>query len=184
MKLGMQVGLGRGHSVGWGSSSPPPKGHNPQFSANICCGQMAGWINMPLGREVGLGPPKRHCVRWGPAPPQKGGRAPISCPCLLWPNGWMDQYGTWHGDRHRSRPYCGRWGHSSHSHPNFRSVFIVAKRLDGSRCHLVWRWVSAEATLCEMGIQLALKRGTASNFPPMPVVTKRLDASRCHFVRR
>ena len=24
-------------------------------------------------------------------------------------------------------------------HPNFRPMFIVAKRLDGSRCHLIWR---------------------------------------------
>jgi len=23
--------------------------------------------------------------------------------------------------------------------PNFRPIFIVAKRLDASRCHLVWR---------------------------------------------
>ena len=23
---------------------------------HICCGQMAVWINMPLGMEVGLGP--------------------------------------------------------------------------------------------------------------------------------
>jgi len=23
--------------------------------------------------------------------------------------------------------------------PNFRRIFIVSKRLDGSRCHLVWR---------------------------------------------
>ena len=35
---------------------------------------MAGWIKMPLGREVGLGPD--DCVKWGPSsPPQKGGRA-------------------------------------------------------------------------------------------------------------
>ena len=26
------------------------------FSSHICCGQMAAWINMPLGMEVGLGP--------------------------------------------------------------------------------------------------------------------------------
>ena len=35
---------------------PPPerRGHNsPQFSAHIYCGQTAGWIKMPLGREVG-----------------------------------------------------------------------------------------------------------------------------------
>ena len=24
-------------------------------------------------------------------------------------------------------------------HPNFRPMSVVAKRLDGSRCHLVWR---------------------------------------------
>jgi len=31
---------------------------------------------------------------------------------------------------------------------------IVAKRLHGSRCHLVWRYASAQATLCWMGTQL------------------------------
>jgi len=45
------------HSVRWGPSSPPPKGHSaPQFLAHICCGQVAGWIKLQLGREVGLGP--------------------------------------------------------------------------------------------------------------------------------
>ena len=34
----------------------PQTGTVPQFSARICCGQMTGWIKMPLGREVGLGP--------------------------------------------------------------------------------------------------------------------------------
>ena len=43
--------------VSWGPSSPPQKGAEPpQFLAHICCGQMAGWIEMPLGREIGLGP--------------------------------------------------------------------------------------------------------------------------------
>jgi len=31
---------------------------------------------------------------------------------------------------------------------NFRPISIVAKRLDGSRCHMVWRYVSAQGTLC------------------------------------
>ena len=44
------------HCVRWGPCSPSPKGYSPQFSAHICCGQMAGWIKMPLGMEVGLGP--------------------------------------------------------------------------------------------------------------------------------
>ena len=53
----MQVGLGPGHIVLGGDPAPPPvKGHTPQFSAHICCGQMAAWINMSLGMEVGLGP--------------------------------------------------------------------------------------------------------------------------------
>ena len=32
--------------------------------------------------------------------------------------------------------------------PNFRPISVVAKWLDGSRCHLVWRWASAQAALC------------------------------------
>ena len=45
----------RPHCVSWGPSSPSPKGHSPspQFSVHICCGQMAGWIKMLLGKEVG-----------------------------------------------------------------------------------------------------------------------------------
>jgi len=57
VKLGTQVGLGPGHSVlDGGPAAPPPKGHNPQFSAHICYGQMAGWIKMPLRMEVGFRP--------------------------------------------------------------------------------------------------------------------------------
>jgi len=51
--------------VRWGPSSPSPKrGRSPQFSAHICCSQMARWIKMPLGMEVGLSP--CDFVRWGP----------------------------------------------------------------------------------------------------------------------
>jgi len=57
MKLVMRVGLGPGHIVLDGAQLPLPKGAQlPQFLAHICCGQMAGWIKMPLGRELGLGP--------------------------------------------------------------------------------------------------------------------------------
>jgi len=55
MKLGLQ--LGRGHIVLDGDPGPPPpKGHSPQFLAHICYCQIAGWIKMPLGTEVGLSP--------------------------------------------------------------------------------------------------------------------------------
>jgi len=32
--------------------------------------------------------------------------------------------------------------------PNFWPMAVVAKRLDGLRCRLIWRYVSAQATLC------------------------------------
>jgi len=45
------------HCVRWGPSSPPLKGGRvPQFSAHICCGEMAVWIKIPLGSKVGLSP--------------------------------------------------------------------------------------------------------------------------------
>ena len=43
--------------VRWGpSSTQRGTASLPQFSAHVLCGQMAGWINMPLGMQVGLGP--------------------------------------------------------------------------------------------------------------------------------
>jgi len=71
MKLGMQVGLGRSLIVLDGDPAPPPpKGHSPQFSAHICCSEMAGWIKMPLGREVGLGT-SNIVLDLDPAPPSQ-----------------------------------------------------------------------------------------------------------------
>jgi len=90
----------RPHCVKWGFSSlykratappifgdqlPLPKGHIPQFSADVYCGQMAGWINMPLGIEVDLGP--SHNVLDGDLPPKNGAKQPpLFGPRLLWPN--------------------------------------------------------------------------------------------------
>jgi len=69
---------------------------------------------MRLGVVVDIGPD--HIVLDGdPAPPWKGAQQPppisqfrdacftcvhiIRDPCLLWPNGWMDQDVTWYGGR-------------------------------------------------------------------------------------
>jgi len=55
--------------------------------------------------------------------------------------------------------------------PNFRPMSVVAKRLDGLRCHLVWRLASAQATLCLMGTHLPQKKGTSPPyFWPMFIV--------------
>ena len=74
-------------------------GSGPQFSAHLYCGQTAGCIKMPLGKEVGLSPGD-FVLDGVPAPSPKRGRSPL---------------------------------------PNFRPTSIAAKRLDASRCHLVWR---------------------------------------------
>ena len=96
------------HCVGWGYRSPSPKGaQRPQFSAHICCGQIAAWIKMSLGMEVGLGP--GDCVRWGPrstSPKWGQSPSPIFGPYLLRRNGCMDQYVTWYGARPRPRRLC------------------------------------------------------------------------------
>ena len=85
----------------WGPSSPslgkgaqpPPQGAQPppRFSAHVCCNQTAGWIKMPLGTKVGLGP--GYIVLHGdPAPPQKLAHSPIIFgPCPLSPNGRPSQ---------------------------------------------------------------------------------------------
>ena len=55
-------------------------------------------------------------------PSKKGAEPPIFDPCLLWPDGWMDQDGTWHGVRPWSSPYCARWGHSSPPPKGLRDI--------------------------------------------------------------
>jgi len=54
----MEVRLGPSHIVLDGDPALPPKkgAQPPQFSAHAYCGQTAGWIKMPLGTMVGLGP--------------------------------------------------------------------------------------------------------------------------------
>jgi len=58
----------------------------PPVFGSCLCGQTAGWMKMPLGIEVDLGP--GHIVLDGvPAPHERGTAAPppLSGPCLLWP---------------------------------------------------------------------------------------------------
>jgi len=76
------------HCVRWGPRSPSSKGDSPKFLVHIWCGQMAGWIKMPLGMEVGRGPGK--CVRWAPSSPlQKRGTAPQFSVHCGQTAGWM-----------------------------------------------------------------------------------------------
>ena len=78
----------------------------------VYCGQTVGfgWIKMKLGTEVGLVPGQ---CQMGTQLTRIRSTAPIIVgPCLLWPNGWMDQDATWYEGRPRSRPHCVRKGPS------------------------------------------------------------------------
>jgi len=140
-----------------GTPLPSPKGGRsplPQkFSAHVYCGQTAGWLKLVLGMEVSLSPGD-FVLDGDPALSRKGGRPQIFGPCLLRPNGWMDEAGTWHEGRPQPSRLCVSWGPSplpqkgAEPPPHFRPIFIVAKRLDASRCHWVWMLASAQETLC------------------------------------
>ena len=99
----------------------PQRGRAPQFSAHICCGQMSGWIKMPHHMVVGLSPGD-FVLDGDPAPLPKNGAEPTNFgPCLLRPNGCMDQVATWYGGRPRPRRHCIRCGPSSPSPKRGRS---------------------------------------------------------------
>ena len=63
--------------VRWGPRSPPQKGGGaPKFSAQVHCGQTAGWMKLIHGMEVGLSPGD-FVLDGDPDPlPKRGGRAP------------------------------------------------------------------------------------------------------------
>ena len=96
MPLGTKVDLSPGDSVLDGDPAPSPqRGWSPpQFLAHFYCGQTAGCIKMPLGMEVDLRPVD-FVLNGDPASLHKNeAEPPVFGPCLLWPNGWMDQDGT------------------------------------------------------------------------------------------
>ena len=109
----------------------------------VYCCQMARWMKMKLGMEVGLGP---DIVLDGDpcSCPLKGAQPSLFGPCLLCPNSWMDQNATWYEGRPRPRTHCVRWGPYGDpgpipqrgTAPSFRPISVVAKWLG---CHLVGR---------------------------------------------
>jgi len=123
--------------VRWRPSPFPTKGVEPppQFSAHFYCGQTAGCIKMPLGMEVGLRPGD-FVLDGDPAPlPTKEAEPSPQFSAHLYCGqtaGWIKmalgmEVGLW------STAHCVVWGHSSPPEkrgraPNFRPIFIVAKR--------------------------------------------------------
>jgi len=103
-----------------------------------------GWNDRDATWHRGRPRPRLHCVRWGyPAPPKGHSSPPISAHvCCGQTAGWMKMslgmevglcpgHTVLDGD---PAPPSKKGGTA----PNFRPMSVVAKRLDGSRCHLVW----------------------------------------------
>ena len=62
--------------------------------------------------------------------------------------------------------------------PNFWPMSIVAKLLDGSRCHLVWSLtevILGPGDVVLDGVAVPPKRGAASSFRFMSIMAKLLD---------
>jgi len=100
-----------------GELAPPPQnGRAPQFSVHVYCSQSLRGSRFHLvWRQASV--QATLCARWGPSSPstKRGHCSPLFGPCLLCPNGFMDQYSTYYGGRPRPTRYCVRWGPSSPS---------------------------------------------------------------------
>jgi len=197
MKLGMQVGLSPGHIMSDGDPAPPPpNGHSHQFSAHICCGQMAAWIKMPLGTEVSLGPGD-FVLDEDPAPggpPQKeGGARPKFSALVLWSNGWMDQDGACtevalsSGDFLLDGDLAPSPKRRRSPLPKFSAHFYCGQRAGWIKMALGMEVGLGPGHIFLDGDLAPLpKKGTEPipNFRTIYIVAKRLDASRCHLVWR
>ena len=128
MALRMEVGLSPVDIVFSGYPVPVPQKRGRAFLPNFRPMSIVakGWMDQD-GTWHGGGPWSRpHFARWGTssAPPKRG------------QNGWMNQDGTWHGGGALDPAPLPQKGTDA---LNFRPIFIVAKRQDALRCHLVWR---------------------------------------------
>jgi len=165
----------RPHCARWDPTPPARKGaQSPNFLAHVYCAQTAEWIKMPLGVEVGLDPSDIVLDRDpAPASPERGqSPPPIFGPCLLWPNGCMDQDATW---------YEG----------NPRPGNIVLDADPSPAPCLLWpdSWMDQDANWYEgrpqprphcvtWGPNSPLQKGAQSqNFRPMSIVAKRSPIS-------
>jgi len=143
-------GLGPGHIVldGMGTLLPSPTRSrtSSNFGPYFYCGQTAVCVRIPLGTEVGLS--LGDIVLDGiPVSPTLEGHSPqfsanVYCGQMA---GWTKmslgmEVGLSPGDFvFDGTQFPQKRKHSLSSPPNFWPMSIVAKRLDGSRCHLVWR---------------------------------------------
>jgi len=173
-------------------NSPAPKrGGDPQFSAHICCGLMAGWIRMSLGMEVGLGPGDL-VLDGDPVPPSRAripvlNVRPIRC-CQT--AGWIKMalgtevgVGPGHIVLHRDQARLPKKG--AEPPPQF-SVHFYCDQTAGC----IKMPLSTEVGLSPGDFVLdgdtatpRQKGAETPNFRPMSSAAKRMHGSRCNLVR-
>jgi len=180
--------------VRWGPSPLPQKGaEHPSRIFGPFLLWPNGWMHQDATWYGGRPQPRGLCVRWGPSPLfPKRWSPPIFGPCLLWPNGWMDLDGTWHGGRPWSSPHCARWGHSSPPPKREQSLQFWAHLYCGQTAGCIKMPLGTEVGFGRGHIVLdgdpappSQKGDSPSpNFRPMSIVAKRLHGSRWHLVRR
>ena len=114
----------------------PKREQSPQFAVHVYCGQTSAWIEMPLGMEVAIGPGQIVLDEDTAPLPQKGRSPQFSANiCCGQMAGWIKM------------PLRREIGLSPSDivlddedpAPLLQKGRIVAKRLDGSRWHLVRR---------------------------------------------
>jgi len=128
--------------------------------------------------------------------PQQGHSPPIFGPCLLWPNGWMDQDATRYRGRSRLRRHCVS------NEPSSPQTGGTAAPPPHFSAHVLFCGQTAGWMKMPLGMKVGLGPGhivldgdprtpspkgaqpQPSNFRPISVVAIRLDGSRCHLVRR
>jgi len=144
---GTWLGLrSRPHCARWQPQLRSPKrGQSPQFSVHFCCGQTAGWIKVPLGTEVGLGPDDIALDGDPAPPPPKKGHSPqfsasVRCGQMA---GWTKmphgvEVGLGPGDFVFDGDSAPARKKGTALHPVFGPCLLWPNGY-GSRCHLVRR---------------------------------------------
>ena len=134
----------------------------------------------------GRSQPTGLCVRWEPIPLHKKGAEPSPPkkigPCLLWPNGWMDQGGTWH----EGTPQLGDFvldgdpvplpKKGTEPTPQFSAHFYCGQTAGCIKMPLGMEvGLSPGDFVLDGDSAPCPKTGRTPNFWPMSIVAKRLD---------
>jgi len=105
-----------------------------------------------------------------PSPKGGGGGAPkIFGPCLLWPNGWMDEAGTWHGGRPQPRRLCVRCGSSR-----------LPQKEGGAPAQFSAHFYCGQTAGCikmPLGMDVGLSPGDCVRWDPVPPLSPKRERS-------